>query len=134
MANQWFLIDCNIFWNIFGTTGNVTKYGPSEPVFITKILQQIQDFLWGHPWKVSSYLRTLIYEAFGRSVYIAFRVFYFWKFETLKLRTLKSYKLKNGIGKYEDLKMKSENGILELGNRTWQTCNFIFLKYWFCWF
>ena len=27
------------FWNL----ANFTKYGPSEPVFITKILQKIQD-------------------------------------------------------------------------------------------
>ena len=34
---------CNTVWNIFGTTKPVTKSGTSDPVFITKILQKIQE-------------------------------------------------------------------------------------------
>ena len=34
---------CNTFWIIFGTFQNVTKYGPSDFVFITEILQQLQE-------------------------------------------------------------------------------------------
>ena len=43
LINDSWLIDCNTFWNIFGTTKTVTKSGPSGPVFITRILQQIQE-------------------------------------------------------------------------------------------
>ena len=31
------------FLNMFGSTENVTKSGPSEPVVITKILQKMQE-------------------------------------------------------------------------------------------
>ena len=40
MANVDFRTYCNTFWNIFGTIENVTKTGPSDPRFITKILNE----------------------------------------------------------------------------------------------
>ena len=46
-----FLIDCNTFWNIFGTTNNATKSGPSDPVFITKVLHKLKE-IWQHPYNI----------------------------------------------------------------------------------
>ena len=70
IANSWFLIDCNIFWNIFGTTKNVAKSGPSDPVFITKILQKYKKD--GSILEKSdfSYLRIWNSENIGRYVYL----------------------------------------------------------------
>ena len=35
--------NCNTFWMISGTSKNVSKSGPSDPVFITKIFQKLQE-------------------------------------------------------------------------------------------
>ena len=37
------------FVHDFGSDQNVTKSGPSDSVFITKIFPTIQEQLWGHP-------------------------------------------------------------------------------------
>ncbi len=38
MANFDSQIDCNTFWMIYGTSQKSTKSGPSDPVFVTKML------------------------------------------------------------------------------------------------
>ena len=38
MANLGSRTYSSTFWNIFGTSKNVTTYGPSDPLFITEIL------------------------------------------------------------------------------------------------
>ena len=43
VANFDFRMDCNTFWMISGTSKTSTKYGASDPVLITKILQKIQE-------------------------------------------------------------------------------------------
>ena len=41
MANVDFRTYCNTFWNIFGSTKMVTELGPSDPIFINKMFQNI---------------------------------------------------------------------------------------------
>ena len=66
------------FWNIFGTPNNVTKSGPSDPVFITNISQKKQEQVWEHPWNIwFSYLRIWISENCGRYVYLTLWLFMF---------------------------------------------------------
>ena len=43
MANFDFRTYCNTSWVIFGTPKKTTKYGPVDPVFITKAFQKIQE-------------------------------------------------------------------------------------------
>ena len=43
MANSVPRTYCNICWNIFGTSKNVTKDRPSGPLFITKVFQKIYE-------------------------------------------------------------------------------------------
>ena len=80
---------CNTFWMILKTSKKSTKYGPSDPVFITKILQKIQEQLWEHPWEIL-FLHIWDSEILknGRSVYLTCRLsnFYFWHFDLLKFR------------------------------------------------
>ena len=42
---------CNTFKMIAGTSKKSTKSGPSDPVFINKMFQRIQEKLSEHPWK-----------------------------------------------------------------------------------
>ena len=43
MANQGLRTSSNIFWIIFAASKVFTKSGPSDPLFITKALQTIQE-------------------------------------------------------------------------------------------
>ena len=43
MAKFDFRTYCNTFWMISGATKNVTKSGPLDPIFITKIFQKKQE-------------------------------------------------------------------------------------------
>ena len=51
MANFYSRTYSNTFCMISGTSKKSTKSGPSDPVCITKTLQQIQDIILEHPWK-----------------------------------------------------------------------------------
>ena len=97
MANEWFLIGCNTFWNIFGTTQNVTKSGPSDPVFITKTLLKSKNNygdIFGTYYV--SYLRIWNSEN-GRYMYQTFWNFVIWTVENLKIQIWKHDNLKNEI-------------------------------------
>ena len=45
MANLGFQTYSNTFWNMFGTSTHSKKYGPLDPVLITKIFQNTQEQL-----------------------------------------------------------------------------------------
>ena len=77
---------CNTFWNMFGTTKNVTKYGPSDPV-------------WEHPWNIFSYLRTWNSDSFGRYVCLTF-----WNYLKIEKWTLENEMLDNKIHEIRNLK------------------------------
>ena len=43
MANLGFRTSCNTRWIILATSKNMTKYGPPGPLFITEMLQRIEE-------------------------------------------------------------------------------------------
>ena len=64
---------CNTFSMISGTSKKSSKYGPSDPVFITKIFQTLQENILEHPWTYYlSYPTIWNSEHGGRSVHLAF--------------------------------------------------------------
>ena len=70
-------------WMISGTTKNVTKSRPSDPVFITKILQKIQEHLKEQPWNIL-FLHIWEYEILKVLEGLCTRLFEILKSETLK--------------------------------------------------
>ena len=114
MAILWFLIDCNIFWNIFGTTENVTKSGPSDPAFITNIFQKIQethgDSLEQYDFHIWEHEMLKILEG------LCTKLFDIFEFELLKITNFDSWKyekweFENGnclvIGEFGNLKIEN---------------------------
>ena len=72
-----------------------TKYGPSDPVFITKTLQKIQEKLWEHPWTILfSYRIIWTFENYRGYVYISFWNYGVWLVGNLIMNLLTFWKFK----------------------------------------
>ena len=63
---------CNTFWMTSGTSKKTTKYVPSGPVFITKVLQKIQEIMGTSLNIIFSYLVIWKSEIVGRYAYLTF--------------------------------------------------------------
>ena len=86
---------------MFGTTKKLTKSGPSDPIFITKILKRIQENDGRIIEKLHhlSYLRIRNSENVGRCAYLTFVEIESWEFEVFenfKIVTLGILNLKFG--------------------------------------
>ena len=52
MANYRFLIDSNTFLTILGTSKILSKSGPVALPITVNLLQEIQEKILEHPWKI----------------------------------------------------------------------------------
>ena len=97
-------IDCNTFCMISGTSKNVPKSGPSDPVFITEIFEKHKK-IWERLWTtLLSYLRIWNPENVGRCAYM------FLKLWTLKIWNSDNFKMEiwnAEIGNLTNLEMRN---------------------------
>ena len=98
IANVDFRTYCNTFWNIFGTTKDVTKCGPSDPVFITKIFKKYKK-IWEPLWTIIFFIceNLKLWKCWKVSVpnFSMFNVFKSWNYEVLNLRNCEILKFPN---------------------------------------
>ena len=96
---------CNTFWNISETSKNVTKYRPSDPVFITKRFQKYKK-MRGHPWNILfSCLRIWFLEILESICTELFEVLEFEALKSWKCENWNSKKMKFCYFEIENLKI-----------------------------
>ena len=89
MANFDSRMDCNTFWILYGASKNVTKYGPSEPVFITNYFKKYKTKYGNIHEHIIFISENIFLKNRGRPMYLAFWNFgicnlTLWKLENIK--------------------------------------------------